>query len=465
METEKLLGHYRILERLGAGGMGEVFLAADTKLDRKVAVKFLKEKFAEDADKLRRFIQEAKASSAFNHPNILTVYEIGEADGTHFIAAEFIDGKTLGDYAKAIPLNYKAVLEIAIQVASALDEAHSAGIVHRDIKPDSIIVRANGLVKILDFGIAKLTEVNPAVNMSSEDVTVIKPESTNPGTIIGTASYMSPEQAKGKTVDARSDIFSFGVVLYQMISRRLPFEGGTATEMIGAILHKEPKPLDLDVPTEIARIVNKCLQKDRDERYQTIADVCTELKEFKQELEFQEKLERTTAPNRKEAETQIFKAKTTAEALDLADKMIEIEPDFYGAYWFRGAIHLSAGEYKKAVEELKKAVTLGGHQIVLSDLASAHSLAGDADEAAAILERLLEMRRDEYAPAICLARIYSRLGENDKTIEWLEKAFEERNGEMVFLQSEIAGAADGDSLHSLADDPRLTQILNKMNLP
>ncbi len=298
--------HYKILSKIGAGGMGEVFLAQDTKLDRKVALKILPSEFAEDKDRMSRFVREAKSASALNHPNIITIYEIGEADGTHFIATEFIDGKTLNDYKKANPLNYKSALEIAIQVASALDEAHSAGIVHRDIKPDNVMIRANGLAKILDFGIAKVSVASASADASSEDATAIK-SPTMPGMIIGTANYMSPEQAKGREVDARTDIFSFGVVLYEMIAGLLPFEGENALEMIGAILHKEAKPLNADVPTEITKIINKCLRKDRDERYQTIKDVGNDLKDVKQELELKNLMERSIVPNRiQENETAMF---------------------------------------------------------------------------------------------------------------------------------------------------------------
>ena len=308
--------------------MGEVFLAQDTKLDRKVALKILPSEFAEDKDRMSRFVREAKSASALNHPNIITIHEIGESDGTHFIATEFIDGKTLNDYKQANPLNYKSALEIAIQVASALDEAHLAGIVHRDIKPDNVMIRANGLAKILDFGIAKLSdkrvgeERGAKERVGEEDGTLIAPSPhrpiapsphTQPGMIIGTANYMSPEQAKGKVVDARTDIFSFGVVLYEMIAGQLPFEGENALEMIGAILKDEPKPLNSDVPNEITKIINKCLRKNRDERYQTIKDVGNDLKDVKQELELKNLMERSIVPNQDENKTQILQATTLDE--------------------------------------------------------------------------------------------------------------------------------------------------------
>ncbi len=313
MKKGAKLGHYEILSPIGKGGMGEVFLAKDTKLERRVALKILPPEFAADSDRMSRFVREAKSASALNHPNIITIHEIGEAGGTHFIATEFIDGKTLNDYKKTNPLNLKSVLEIAIQIASALDEAHSAGIVHRDVKPDNVMIRANGLVKILDFGIAKLSEISPAVNVSSEDATAIKAQSTSPGMIIGTANYMSPEQAAGKEVDARTDIFSFGVLMYEMFAARLPFAGETPMETIAAIINKEPPPLDnAGVPPEIEMIIGKSLRKDRRERYQTIKDLLIDLKEVRQELEFQDKLEQTISPN-KEPKTQMLKTAATID--------------------------------------------------------------------------------------------------------------------------------------------------------
>jgi len=309
LENNTTLSHYRIVSKIGKGGMGEVYLAEDTKLDRRVALKILPAEFAEDKDRMSRFVREAKSASALNHPNIITIYEIGESEGTHFIATEFIDGKTLGEYAKSIPLNFKSVLEIAIQVASALDEAHQAGIVHRDIKPDNVMIRENGLAKILDFGIAKLSA---PLESGAEAATAIK-SGTSPGMIIGTANYMSPEQAKGQTVDARTDIFSFGVVLYEMLAGHLPFAGESAMEMIGAILKDEPKLLPSDVPSEITKIINQCLRKDAGERYQTIRNVLNDLKDVKQDLEFQDKLERSVIPHQDENNTQILPAATLDE--------------------------------------------------------------------------------------------------------------------------------------------------------
>lgn len=288
------LNHYQILSPLGAGGMGEVYLAEDTRLRRKVALKLLPEEFTRNTQRLRRFEQEARAASALNHPNILTIHEIGqasiEASGVHFIATEFIDGQTLREKLKAGALAISAALDLAIQIAAALAAAHEAGIVHRDIKPENVMVRRDGIVKVLDFGLAKLTE-SPAV-VESEAPTIAK-VNTDPGTVLGTASYMSPEQARGQDVDARSDIFSLGLVLYEMLAGQPPFTGVNAIDVMGAILNQEPALLRQfvpDLPSELQRIVTKALRKDRDERYQHVKDLLIDLKDLKQELEFEAKL-------------------------------------------------------------------------------------------------------------------------------------------------------------------------------
>ena len=297
MSTDKV-SHYRILEKLGAGGMGEVYLAEDMKLGRKVAIKVLSEEFTTNKDRLHRFEQEAAAASNLNHPNILTIHEVGTDEGRHYIATEFIDGVTLRRKMAATQLETPEILDIAVQVASALEEAHAAGIVHRDIKPDNIMVRRNGYVKVLDFGLAKLTETidrSPSDGEASTRVMV----HTDAGVVMGTSHYMSPEQARGKPVDARSDIWSLGVVIYEMIAGRTPFEGETSTDVIVAITQKEPPPLARfapNVPAELDWIVMKALRKDRDERYQTIKELSTDLRRLKQRLEFQSELERSAAP-------------------------------------------------------------------------------------------------------------------------------------------------------------------------
>src|ERR671913_2504803 len=291
------LSHYRIVSKIGEGGMGEVYSAEDTKLDRKVAIKFLHEEFSKDADKLRRFIQEAKAASALNHPNILTVYEIGEVDGKNYIATELIDGQTLREHlSQKEPLQLNQILKIGVQVSEALSAAHQAGIIHRDIKPENIMLRKDGYAKVLDFGLAKLLETGVESSTSSEDATraFVK---TNPGMVMGTVSYMSPEQARGKETDARTDIWSLGVVLYEMLAGKVPFTGETVNHTIVSILEKEP-PLLTNVPAELQRIVRKSMTKDVDMRYQTAHDLLIDLKNLRRDLDIQGELERSIIPNR-----------------------------------------------------------------------------------------------------------------------------------------------------------------------
>ena len=974
------ISHYKVVRKLGAGGMGEVYLATDTRLDRQVALKLLPAEFTQDAERVRRFMQEAKAASALNHPNIISVYDIGESEAGRFLVMELVAGRTLRAVI-AEDNSLATFLPLGTQMAKALSAAHAAGITHRDIKPDNIMVRDDGYVKVLDFGLARLLSTN-----ARDSAAATLAQQTRPGTIMGTVAYMSPEQARGEAVSHPSDIFALGIVLYQLATGRHPFQAETIVGYLHAITLQTPPPpqqwqpriptalnalllrmldkeasrrpsatevaqtllaieregasfnsgkthdvtrlleasiapgrvdiahvlfcdivgysllpidrqkqvmgtlqalvqqtedyrsaeargqlvrlpagdgmalaflQDVAAPVRCACEIAQALQAEPDlklrigihsgavshstdinanrnivgsginlaqrvmdcgdaghillsrhvaevleqlsqwqallhdlgehevkhgvrlhlfnlygeevgnpalpqrlrlatniqsqnttdqeeqknqilkaqttsgtetgnsiavlpftnmsadddneyfcdglaeellnalskiedlkvaartsafsfkgkntnvseigrqlsvknvlegsvrksgnrlrisvqlinasdgfqlwsERYdremRDIFDLQDELtlavvdalkltlfgdekaailkrytknaeayglflkgryysykytaegwkraieffekaieiqpdytpayagmaasrgclwffgilpaeqtipqckadnikaleldenlaeahlslamitffhdwewekaeKEFKQSialnpnnaealsyyamfLAFEERFDEATTFNRRSLKIDplsslinmnvgwtYFSAGMSDEAASQADKMIEIEPDFFGAYWLKGAIRLSEGEYEEAVEELKKAVSLGGHQIVLADLGSAYSLAGKEAEAEAILDRLLEMRRQEYVPAICLARIYSRIGENAKAIEWLEKAFEERNGEMVFLKGEIAGAADGDSLNSLANDPRLIDLLQKMQLP
>ena len=264
--------HYEIIEQIGEGGMGEVYLAKDTSLNRKVALKLLAAHILEDKERVSRFHQEAFATSALNHPNIVTIYKIGEWDGRDFIATEFIDGMTLRSLLRKKKLSIGETLDVALQVASALAAAHSAGIVHRDIKPENIMIREDGLVKVLDFGIAKYRPTEKGQKSLVE---------TEIGEIIGTAAYMSPEQARGLEIDARADIWSLGVILYEMIARKLPFAGKTKSDRIAAILEHEPAPLNKrrrDVPPELEQIVNRALDKNKEKRYPEISEMAEDLR-------------------------------------------------------------------------------------------------------------------------------------------------------------------------------------------
>lgn len=271
--TESLLAdttisHYRILSRIGAGGMGEVYLAEDTKLDGRVALKLLPAEFTTQGDRLGRFLQEAKAAAALSHPNVAHIYEVNESAGWHFIAMEYIEGETLRHRLAHRKLSLPEALEVAMQVVNALASAHAAGVVHRDIKPENIMLRSDSYVKVLDFGLAKLTEKPRASATDSEMATVARVD-TDPGTVMGTSRYMSPEQARGKPVDARSDIFSLGIVLYEMIAGQPPFQGETTGDVIVALLDREPLALTRaspETPAELQRIVSKALRKDKEER-------------------------------------------------------------------------------------------------------------------------------------------------------------------------------------------------------
>jgi serine/threonine-protein kinase len=283
----EVLGPYQIIGLLGTGGMGEVYLAEDTRLGRNVALKVLPLQFTRDDERVRRFQQEARAASALNHPNIITIYEIGKIGPRHFIATEFIQGETLRRHMARSQMKITEALQVAAKVASALCAAHDAGIVHRDIKPENIVLRTDRIVKVLDFGLVKLTEQKIDI---SESPTLVK---TAEGMVMGTAHYMSPEQARGLPVDTRTDIWSLGVVLYEMVGGRLPFEGGTSSDVIASILNQEPTTLvrySPEVPTELEWIVKKALRKDKEERYQTARELLTDLKSLKRKLEFEQEL-------------------------------------------------------------------------------------------------------------------------------------------------------------------------------
>ncbi len=297
MFPNMMLAHYSIVRKIGAGGMGEVYLAQDKKLDRKVALKILPAEVASNQERMRRFVQEAKAASALNHPNIITIHEVGEADSRHFIATEFIDGETLRQRMKHGHLKVTDLLEIATQAAGALSAAHAAGIIHRDIKPENIMVRRDGYIKVLDFGLAKLTE--PVGSIADLEAPTKALVDTDAGIVLGTVNYMSPEQAKGNQVDRRTDLWSLGAVIYEMAAGHPPFEAATSTEVIGLILNKEPLPLaryDRETPPELERIVTKTLTKDLEERYQTAKDLLVDLKRLKRQLDLESEIERTVPP-------------------------------------------------------------------------------------------------------------------------------------------------------------------------
>ena len=318
------LSHYRIVSKIGEGGMGEVYLAQDTKLDRKVALKILPADLAAQQDRMRRFVQEAKAAAALNHPNIAHIYEIGEANGTNFIAMEFVDGKTLREKIHGEKSELQLLFKHLLQVAEGLGKAHASGIVHRDLKPDNILITRDGHVKILDFGLAKLVEGQgegdpprrgdgkTGVQGEEEPTVAFSPghpgspfprplDATSPGLIMGTVGYMSPEQAQAKPVDQRSDIFSFGCILYEAATGRKPFEGDSIIETLHKVIH-EPAPAITDfnpsATPELQRVIRKCLAKEPEKRYQTIRDTANDLEELLDEMEGVSSIERSVAPSK-----------------------------------------------------------------------------------------------------------------------------------------------------------------------
>lgn len=356
------LGPYKIAAVLGSGGMGDVYLAQDRRLGRNVALKLLPDYFTADEQRLRRFQQEARAASALNHPNIITIFEIGELDSIRFLATEYIDGETIRQRLSSANLCVRDALEIAIQVANALEAAHHAGIIHRDIKPENIMLRRDGFVKVLDFGLAKLSDSQGVAD--NTQAAAIAQVDTDPGTVLGTVNYMSPEQARGLPLDSRTDLFSLGVVLYEMITARPPFEGKTAGELIALIISKDPPPLarySNEAPEALQWIVTKALTKDRDDRYQTARDMMVDLRRLKQELEFQAVRAQVMTPDRDDPAA----ITRTQAVIDTDDQPVKKTGD---------AVALTTSSTEVILSEIKRhkkgaALMLIGLAIVIAGLA------------------------------------------------------------------------------------------------
>lgn len=337
-----LLGRYEIRSQIGAGGMGEVYLAQDTKLERTVALKVLHADVAQDQQRMRRFMQEARAASALNHPYILTIHEIGEEGGVRFIATEFIQGETLRQHIRRAKTPLDEILNIAIQIADALSAAHAAKIIHRDIKPENVMVRADGYVKVLDFGLAKLVEHEASSDTEAPTRALVH---TEPGMVMGTALYMSPEQARGRETDERTDTWSLGVMLYEIVAGQPPFRGETPSDIIASILKTNPTPLQMvvpEVPAELERIVMKALEKERDERYQTARDFLADLRRLKKRVDFEIELDRSqssdiarqesAAPSPSQHSARMSDAETITDAATPTDKASQPHPTSSAEY-------------------------------------------------------------------------------------------------------------------------------------
>ncbi|MEZ5346471.1 MAG: protein kinase [Pyrinomonadaceae bacterium] len=321
LEKNTKLGRFEIISGIAKGGMGEVYLARDTELERNVAIKVLPSELSDNKERLLRFEQEARTVSALNHPYILTVFEFGKSDdGRQFIATEFVEGTVLSELFLEEPLELAKALDIAMQIASALSAAHSAGMAHRDIKPDNVMVRPDGYIKVLDFGLAKLTDpaVQEPVDLEGSTRELFN---TSPGSIVGTAAYMSPEQARGLTVDTRTDLWSLGVVIYEMVSGRKPFRGATSTDTIISVIQKEPPPITSyveNIPSDLVWIISKALTKDLDGRYQTAKELYADLEKIKKRVEFETEIDRSTPPESgerkaaEEPETELFERTPTS---------------------------------------------------------------------------------------------------------------------------------------------------------
>lgn len=377
------VGHYKILSLLGEGGMGQVYLAEDQRLGRRVAFKRLPAEFTFSPDRVRRFEQEARAASALNHPNIVTIHEIGQTDGNQFIVTEFVEGRTLRQLMNARPFNLNEALNVCMQVAGALTAAHAAGIVHRDVKPENIMVRADGYVKILDFGLAKLTE-RTTTGAEPETDTLLR---SNPGLIMGTVQYMSPEQARGREIDGRADIWSLGVVLYELLVGQVPFTGETPSHVMVSVMEGEFRPLAdcVTVPVELDRIVTKSLRKNKKERYETARELAHDLKNLKQELQLEGRMKESVLADNKSIGTllQSGERKTGSLAPALAAATLNV-----GVVYPTSSAKYLVGEFqrhKRGVVIITAVAVMAIAAVTYFYWSRNHFPAGDAIDSIAVL--------------------------------------------------------------------------------
>ena len=446
----KLIGHYRIESLIGVGGMGEVYLARDERLGRKAALKLLPDNLTIDEAQLSRFKNEARSASALNHPNILTVYEIGAEGDRQFIAMEFIEGVTLRASITCGRIKPHAALEIAVQVASALAAAHEAGVVHRDIKPENIMLRPDGYVKVLDFGIAKLTEHRPASDDDTNETTATL--QTRPGLVLGTARYMSPEQARGQKVDARSDIWSLGVVLYEMVGGRPPFRGETPSDCIAAILTTEPPPLSgvlPDVPLKLESILQKALRKNSDERYQTTKEMLADLRILKSELEADSSL----PPTKARAESIVSKIKRHKRGvlLTLAAALLAAAAVAY-SFFFVAPSRLPN----------EKSIAVLPFENLSEDKSNAYFADGIQDEILTRLSKIADLKVISRTSTQRYKKTHQKLSEiaNQLGVANLLEGSVQKTNDQVRVTVQLIRAANDSHLWAETFDRKLTDIFS-----
>src|SRR5216110_677972 len=446
----RTIGHYKLSKRIGTGGIGEVYLATDMTAGRKAALKLLPTRFTSDAERLKRFQQEARALVGLNHPNILTVYEIGEDHSTHYIASELIEGETLRQRLMRGRMNVHDALDIAVQVAWALSAAHEAGVVHRDIKPENIMLRPDGYVKVLDFGIAKLTEPRPVPDLDEIGTTAVL--QTRAGLVLGTARYMSPEQARGQKVDARSDIWSLGVVLYEMVGGSPPFPGETPSDCIASILTTEPPPLSgvlSDVPLKLESILQKALRKNSDERYQTINEMLADLRNLKGELEAEGSSPQTKA--RAESIVSKIKAHKRGVLLTLAGAILAVAAFAY-SFFFVAPAQLPN----------EKSIAVLPFENRSEDKSNAYFTDGVQDE---ILTRLSKIRDLKVISRTSTQRYKNRsqkLSEiaNELGVANLLEGSVQKTNDQVRINVQLIRAANDSHLWAETFDRKLTDIFS-----
>lgn len=440
----KRLGPYSLVSRLGAGGMGEIYLAQDTRLGRQVALKFLPPSFREDSERLRRFQNEARAASTLNHPNVATIYEIGEAENITFIAMEFIEGLTLAEKIGGRTLTTGEIVNISIQVADALDDAHSHGVVHRDIKTGNIMLTRREQVKVLDFGLAKVSSLSsPEL---SDVPTAVK---TAPGLVMGTVQYMSPEQAVGQAIDARSDIWSFGVVLYEMATGRKPFMGATTGETIEKIRHSQPEAIarfNYEIPGELERIIRKCLEKDRENRYQSARELMIDLKNLRRDLE---------------SDAQVTPLIQTGKKSNVRNRVLLIVPGvlivgIVAAYYLT---HREQSQAEISNAQVKSIAVLPFKPLVAGNRDETLEL-GMADT---LITKLSNIRNVDVRP-ITAVRRYTGLEQDaiaagrDQQVDAVLDGVIQRSGDQVRVSVRFLRVNDGSQLWSGQFQEHLTQI-------